>query len=100
MGEPWKPKESGWAGQWDRHRWTVKVVNPPKSAGSTEKIPGTGGRLKSLDEFDPLPWHDAAANRPRRGPWGRSGAQRNSFGAAVALLLAAVLIGAVAGLLL
>ena len=40
----------GWAGQWDRHRWDVEVANPPP-----DRQPAR--RLRSLDEFTPLPWH-------------------------------------------
>ena len=54
----------GWAGQWDRHRWKVKVVNPPPSQPRQPER-----RLRSLDEFKPLRWHRPHPAAPQRpGP--------------------------------
>jgi hypothetical protein len=50
---------SGWASQWDRHRWPVGKGSAPSKANcaDAEHIDSPGHRLWSLDEFEPLPWH-------------------------------------------
>jgi hypothetical protein len=59
----------GWAGQWDRHRWSVKkrASNVESSALPSEPK----RRLRSLDEFErpselPCPYpHEGASGRPK-----------------------------------
>lgn len=66
--------KAGWAGQWDRHRWPVKIA----AERVTEER-----RLRSLDEFERPPWHA----RPAR--------ERTSWAQIRLMLLAGVLAGLV-----
>ena len=58
------PGRRGWAGQWDRHRWPVaKRTAPPTEPRAELVSPLPERRLRSLDEFKALPWHE---RRPER----------------------------------
>jgi hypothetical protein len=50
MAKRGKSEHPGWAGQWDRHRWTVvqKSDDTP--------LPPVSRRLRSLDEFEVPGW--------------------------------------------
>jgi hypothetical protein len=80
MADSSKEDRKGWAGQWDRHRWKVKVVNPSRSSS-----PEPEHRLRSLDEFKPLPWHSrphSPAARKRGPAFHISGAEAWTIGLA------------------
>lgn len=57
MGEDSQSGKSGWAGQWDRHRWKVSVATR-QSAGAKEQpvAESSDRRLRSLDEFERPEW--------------------------------------------
>jgi hypothetical protein len=64
----------GWAGQWDRHRWSVKKRAPKVEPSELPSEPKR--RLRSLDEFERPP--KLPCPYPQQGPPGRTKARRYS----------------------